>query len=163
MYPLTLYSWNRLTISDLVFPMDKFEKNIEIRWSDLDPNFHVLHSKYYDFGAFCRMAFFVESGLTPALMNKYNIGPILFREECIFKREITFGDQIMINFILSDHNRDYSRWSMKHEIWKNSDTLSAVIYIDGAWMDTIKRKLTVLPPEMHTIFERAPRGAGESI
>ena len=36
----------------------KYEKNIDIRWADLDPNFHVLHSKYLDFGAYCRMSFF---------------------------------------------------------------------------------------------------------
>ena len=137
--------------------MTSFERTLEIRWSDLDPNFHVLHSKYYDFGAFCRMAYFVEHGLTSAFMNKHNIGPILFREECIFKKEIAFGDKIMINFILTDHTPDYSRWSMKHQIWKNADTLSAIIQIDGAWMDTVKRKLAIPPMEMHAIFEQAPR------
>ena len=64
--------------------MNNFIKNIEVRWSDLDPNFHVLHSKYYDFGAYCRMAFLVENGLSPATMLEHKIGPILFREECVF-------------------------------------------------------------------------------
>jgi acyl-CoA thioester hydrolase len=39
---------------------------------------------------------------------------------------------------------------MMHDIWKN-ETLAAVITIDGAGMDTVKRKL-VTPPE---IFQRA--------
>src|SRR5687767_5309836 len=99
--------------------MEKYEKSLEIRWSDLDPNFHVLHSRYYDFGAYCRMAYFVEYGITPSVMTAHDIGPILFREECIFKREITFGDKVTINFVLTDHTADYGRWSMTHELWKN--------------------------------------------
>ena len=31
--------------------MASFIKEISFRWSDLDPNFHVRHSAYYDFGA----------------------------------------------------------------------------------------------------------------
>jgi acyl-CoA thioester hydrolase len=31
--------------------MTSFSKQLSFRWSDLDPNFHVRHSAYYDFGA----------------------------------------------------------------------------------------------------------------
>ena len=31
--------------------MASFSKQLSFRWSDLDPNFHVRHSTYYDFGA----------------------------------------------------------------------------------------------------------------
>lgn len=137
--------------------MQSFIKNIEIRWSDLDPNFHVLHSKYYDFGAYSRMSFFVEHGMTPKKMSEYNIGPILFREECIFKKEISFGDAITVNLLLTKYTDDYGRWSMQHEIFKNADTLAAIINIDGAWMDTNKRKLTLPPESMHHIFNNTPR------
>lgn len=137
--------------------MESFEKSIEIRWSDLDPNFHVLHSKYYDFGAYCRMTFFVEQGMTPAVMQEHNIGPILFREECIFKREIAFGDELKINFLLKSHTPDYGKWSMTHEIWKNQDILAAIINIDGAWMDTLNRKLALPPQVIHSVFNNAPK------
>lgn len=137
--------------------MESYIQKVEIRWSDLDPNFHVLHSKYYDFGAFCRMAFFVESGLTPDVMQQHHIGPVLFREECIFKREIAFGDDIEINLRLVKRTADYGRWSMDHEIWKNKNVLAAVMNIDAAWLDTIKRKLTVPAPELTALFDTAPK------
>ena len=57
--------------------LNSYFKNIEIRWADLDPNFHVLHSKYYDFGAYCRMAFLTAHGVTVALMQQYQVGPII--------------------------------------------------------------------------------------
>lgn len=137
--------------------MENFEKKIEIRWADLDPNFHVLHSKYYDFGAYCRMAFLTEHGLTPAAMIKYNLGPILFREECIFKKEISFGDEVMINFKLEKLSTDFGRWTMVHEIYKNGETLSALITAEGAWMNTALRKLAIPPQEVQDLFDKAPR------
>ena len=127
--------------------MEQYSKKLEIRWADLDPNFHVLHSKYYDYGAYCRMSFFTEHGITPAVMIENNIGPIIFREECIFKREIKFGDELEVFLKLSKWNEDASRWSMVHELWTNGNTLAALITIDGAWIDTSIRKLAK-PPEV---------------
>ena len=132
----------------------EFFKPIEIRWSDLDPNFHLRHSAYYDFGAFCRIAFMTEHGLGLQLLAANNIGPILFREECVFKREIQFGDTIKINLKLTKTNHDFSRWTMVHEIWKNDTVLAAIITVDGAWLDTVKRKLTIPPEHFLQIFEK---------
>ena len=139
--------------------MNNFQKSIEIRWSDLDPNFHVVHSKYYDFGAYCRMAFLVENGLTPAFMQDQNIGPILFREECVFKREILFGDIVTVNVKLDKVTADFGRWTMVHEIYKNDEILAAVITADGAWLNTSLRKLTLPPQVVISLFESAPKTA----
>jgi acyl-CoA thioester hydrolase len=57
--------------------MSAYIKPLEIRWSDLDPNFHVRHSVYYDFGAYVRICFLNEHGLTPAFMLKHQFGPVL--------------------------------------------------------------------------------------
>ncbi|MEO6252460.1 MAG: acyl-CoA thioesterase [Ferruginibacter sp.] len=139
--------------------MEQYSKKLEIRWADLDPNFHVLHSKYYDFGAYCRMAFLTEHGITPALMTEKNIGPIIFREACLFKREIKFGDELEVFLKLSKCNEDASRWSMVHELWTNGDTLAAIINIDGAWIDTKKRKLANPPIICKTCFGQIPKTA----
>lgn len=139
--------------------MEQYSKKVEIRWADLDPNFHVLHSKYYDFGAYCRMAFLTTHGMTPANMTAHNIGPIIFREECIFKREIRFGDELEVFLKLSKCNEDASRWSMVHELWINGDTLAARINIDGAWIDTKLRKLAIPPSIFKTGFDLIPKTA----
>ncbi|MFC4263677.1 acyl-CoA thioesterase [Ferruginibacter yonginensis] len=137
--------------------MNIFEKSVEIRWADLDPNFHVLHSKYYDFGAYCRTAFLIENGLTPMMMAQLQIGPVLFREECIFKRELVFGDKVTINMKVEKLTADFGRWSMVHEIFKNDSTLSAIINIDGAWLNTAIRKLAAPPTIVQAMFDKAPK------
>ena len=127
--------------------MSAFEKKLEIRWSDLDPNFHLRHSVYYDYGAYSRISFLNENGITPEVMLQHDIGLIIFREECVFKREIKFGDVLMVNVKLHKSTADISRWTMIHELWKNGDVLAAVITVDGAWLHTKLRKL-LKPPEI---------------
>lgn len=137
--------------------MTDFIQSFDIRWSDLDPNFHLRHSVYYDFGAFSRVSFLSRHGMTPQAMLQYNIGPVLFREECIFKKEIRFGDRVSINIKLDKLKADFSRWTMVHEIFRNNDSLAAVITVDGAWIDTQKRKLVLPPDVFNTAFEIIPK------
>lgn len=137
--------------------MNTYSKEVEIRWSDMDPNFHLRHSVYYDWGAMMRLSFLYDHGITPAVMQQLHFGPILFREECVFKREIVFGDKVMLNVFVSKSRRDMSRWSMTHEVWKNNDVLSAVITVDGAWLDTRIRKLATPPELIKSVFEALPR------
>ena len=134
-----------------------YSKKIEIRWSDLDPNFHLRHSVYYDMGAYARISFLHETGITPQVMTQHHIGPIIFREECLFKKEIKFGDEITINLQLDKLSTNSSKWTMKHEIWKNGDTLAALLTIDGAWMDTQLRKITTPPEIFIKGFELIPK------
>ena len=123
----------------------KYLKRVEIRWSDLDPNFHLRHSSYYDFGAYCRIAFLFENGITARLMNEQEIGPVLFREECFFKREIVFGDEITVSLKLRSVSKDFRKFSMQHEIYKNGNEPAAMLIVDGAWMHTRRRKIIVPP------------------
>lgn len=140
--------------------MNTFSKECTIRWSDLDPNFHVRHSVYYDWGAYCRIAFFNETGLTPNVMAHEHIGPIIFREECLFKKEIKFGDSLQINFVVSQCRADFSRWTILHEIWKDRSILCAFLTVEGAWIDTQVRKLTVPVGPVLNVLEMAPKSPG---
>ena len=134
----------------------EFSIKIGVRWADLDPNFHMLHSKYYDYGATCRMEFLINHGLTPQWMMQNQVGPILFKEQCHFKREVHFGDEISIDLQLIAARKDFSRWSFRHVIKKNGTTTAAIIEVEGAWMDLVKRKLTFPPVLVTGTFSEIP-------
>lgn len=136
--------------------MTEFNRTIQLRWSDLDPNFHIRHSVYYDWGAVCRIEFLNEYGLSPDVMQELKFGPILFREECIFRREIRSGDEIKINLELLRSKKDFSRWSIRHKITKADGTLCAVLTVDGAWIDVVRRKLSSPPEKVHEVFSKMP-------
>lgn len=137
--------------------MSTYLQPVEVRWSDLDPNFHLRHSVYYDWGAYVRLSYLSGNGISPAFLQQHQIGPILFREECVFKREVVFGDKVTLDIQLLKSRRDASRWSMRHQVWKNGDTLAAVITVDGAWLDTARRKLAAPPKEILELYERFPK------
>lgn len=137
--------------------MQPFSMDVQVRWSDLDPNFHLRHSVYYDWGALCRVAFLNRHNLDGRMMTELQIGPILFREECIFRKEIRSTDAVSINLQLLKARPDFSRWSIQHHIVKNGDVLSAVLTVDGAWMNTSLRKLATPPEMVKSTFETMPR------
>ena len=137
--------------------MEDFSRPVQIRWSDLDPNFHLRHSVYYDWGALCRIEFLYQFGLTTAIMQQLNFGPILFREECVFRKEIKMGDVVTIDLQLLKAKKDYSRWTILHTIIKNTSQISALITVDGAWLNTIQRKITVPPDEGKSVFTEMPK------
>ena len=128
--------------------MSVFTKEISIRWSDLDPNFHMRHSVYYDFGAQHRVEILEQQGLTMKIMQQQQFGPIIFREECVFRKEIRLGDTISISTKLGKIKEDASRWTIIHELRNGQGELCAILTIDGAWMDTKLRKLAQPTPDV---------------
>lgn len=138
--------------------MTEFSRIIQLRWSDLDPNFHIRHSVYYDWGAFVRVEFLNEYGLTWQVMQQLKFGPILFREECVFRREICSGDEIKMNLQMTRSKKDFSRWSIRHQITRADGNVCAVLTVDGAWMDLTKRKLSSPPEKVNEVFAKMPKG-----
>jgi acyl-CoA thioester hydrolase len=92
-------------------------------------------------------------------MLQHHIGPILFREECVFRKEIKLGDAVTIDLELLKAREDQSRWSMRHHVYKNGDVLAAIITVDGAWIDTQLRKLSAPKGPILEVFAHMPRAA----
>ncbi len=137
--------------------MENFALPIQIRWSDIDQNRHLRHSVYYDYGAMVRVSCFTGQGLTTMKLKELNIGPVLFREEAIFKREIKFEDKISVDLQLLKSLPDFSRWSMRHHFYKEDKTLAATINLDAAWIDITKRKLAIPNLFIQKIFADFPK------
>jgi acyl-CoA thioester hydrolase len=123
---------------------------LQLRWADIDANFHVRHSVYYDWAALC---------LTESVYHQFNMGPILFREECRFRREIRMGDSIAIDLELVNARRDFSRWTIQHSIWKSSSVEAARLTVEGAFIDLHLRKLAIPPSLAQVVFEQMPRSS----
>lgn len=133
-------------------------KHLHLRWSDLDPNFHLRHSSYYDLAAQERIDILNQYGITIHLMQAENIGPVLFKEQCEFKREIHLTSKVRIVTKLLKMKRDGSLWVIQHEFLSDEDKLHALIKVEGSWIDTIKRKIArPLPEAILAGFEDFPK------
>lgn len=126
--------------------MDKFFLEAKVLWAQVDANMHLRHSAYADFAAQARLEMLERLGMDIKVMQEVKIGPILFREETVYLREVLLGHSVSVTCLLSKCREDGSRWSFLQEIIRNDGVLAARVQVDGAWIDTLKRKLTA-PPE----------------
>jgi acyl-CoA thioester hydrolase len=132
--------------------MKNFIYKDKIMWSQVDANMHLRHSAYADFAAQARIELMESLGFNTDVFKKNKIGPILFREELIYLKELRPNENIEITCEVTKLNSDASRWSFRQIVYKSDGTKAAIINVDGAWMDTEKRKLTGLNEEMVTAF-----------
>jgi acyl-CoA thioester hydrolase len=132
-------------------PGSVFTVPIGLRWADLDPNGHVRHSVYYDWGAMARIAFLERQGVGLGWMTRNAIGPVLFREEARFMRELRLGDDLHIDVRLAAASPDGRKWRMRHRILRG-DELTSTVEVDGAWIDLKARKIAVPPAEIVRAF-----------
>jgi acyl-CoA thioester hydrolase len=137
---------------------NNFTTELSIRWSDMDANFHLRHSVYYDFGSQHRIQILNHFGLSLKTMQEQNFGPVIFREECVFKREIKLNDKINIASKLSRFKEDGSRWTITHDFLNESDKICAILTVEGAWLDIKERKLKIPVPDIVLeVFNNFPR------
>lgn len=136
--------------------MKPFVWKVTVRWSDLDPNGHVRHSVYYDFGAQARINYLQQQGVGIGWLAEKGLGPVLFREQAQFKRELSFGDDLIIDTRISGVSADHRKWSMRHRIWRGEE-LCAVLDLDGAWLDLKTRRIAQPPQELVAKFEALER------
>jgi acyl-CoA thioester hydrolase len=119
-----------------------------VRWAELDPNGHMRHSAYADFAADQRVHWLATQGFDLKRFAELQIGPILFREETKYLKEIHAGEQIRVEGLVTGGTPDGSRWTIEHTIYKADGRVAAIVTVDGAWLDLGRRKLTVPPPEL---------------
>ncbi|WP_456462498.1 acyl-CoA thioesterase [Lutibacter sp.] len=130
-----------------------FEITFNTKWSDFDPNRHMRHTAYNDYAAEVRVRFFQKQGLSINEFAKLNIGPVLFKEETSFLKEIHIGENITVKMKLEGVSKGIERWRFNHQIFNEKGELAAEIKVYGAWIDLVKRKLTAPPQKFVTIFE----------
>jgi acyl-CoA thioester hydrolase len=129
----------------------------QVLWSQIDSNQHMRHSVYADFAAQARLNMLESIGLKLSTLYKFKIGPVLFREELIYLREIGMNEHIRVTCELTKSRPDGSRWSIRQELYRSDGIKASIITVDGAWIDTAKRKLAVLPSGVSQLFMKAPK------
>lgn len=129
----------------------------KVMWSQLDANMHLRHSAYADFAAQARLELLEKIGCGMKEFAKFKIGPILFREELLYFKEVRAGDTIKDTCEISKVYDNPSKWSFVQHLYKGDDVKAATINVDGAWIDLEKRKLATLPEELLKLFESIPK------
>jgi acyl-CoA thioester hydrolase len=117
----------------------------------------MRHSVYNDYAAQTRVSLFKDYDFSLEKVARLGLGPILFREETRFFREINLSEIITVTCAIKSMHKNGSRWTFTHEIFKEDSTKAAQLTVDGAWLDLETRKLGTPSEEMMEAIYRFPR------
>lgn len=137
--------------------MNTYSKTYEVKWADIDPNRHMRHSVYNDYAAQVRASIFTEHGLSMNRIAQMGLGPILFREETRFFKEVHMFEMIKVDFKIQTMRKDGSRWTITQNFIKEDGKQAAMITVEGAWLNLANRKLGQPPQELQEVFAKFPK------
>ncbi|WKD85990.1 1,4-dihydroxy-2-naphthoyl-CoA hydrolase [Polaribacter huanghezhanensis] len=135
----------------------EFTVTFKTKWADFDANRHMRHTAYNDYAAEVRVRYFKEHGMSIEDFAKENLGPILFKEETNFYKEIHIGEDITVNLTLKALSKNLERWKLQHQIFNEADKLAAQVNVYGAWIDLEKRKLSAPSEKFKDLFSSLDR------
>ncbi len=136
---------------------ESYTKTFEVRWADLDPNAHMRHSAYADYGAQARVGFLSEHGFGLGQFMKLRLGPVLFREDLKYLREIRPNETIRVTCEATGMSPNRKHWRIRHRIFRQDGELSCIIDCQGAWLDLVARKVIPAPPELEAAMQAMPK------
>lgn len=134
-----------------------FQREFDVIWADLDPNGHMRHTAYMDYGAQVRLAFLNEHGFTLERFHRLRVGPILFREYTDYLREVRAGERIRVTLELTGLSENRKHWAFRHKVFKHDGELAAVINVRGAWFSLAERRVIPAPDELEAAVKAIPR------
>ena len=134
-----------------------FEVRFAIRWADLDANRHVRNTVFSEFATHTRFRLLEARGFPQERFESLRFGPVMFREEIRYRRELVFGDEATVGVIAAGLSEDGSQWRVHQEVTRADGKQAAVLRIDGAWIDLASRRLIAPPPDLLDLLRGLPR------
>jgi acyl-CoA thioester hydrolase len=134
-----------------------FEEHFAIRWADLDANRHVRNTIFSEFATHTRFRMLEAHGFSQGDFERLRFGPVMFREDIRYRRELVFGESVSVNVAVGGLSEDCSQWRVRQEVLRADDKQAAILTIDGAWIHLDSRKLIAPPVELRELLERLPR------
>lgn len=134
-----------------------FEERFTVRWSDLDANRHLKNTVFSEYATHTRFRMLEAHGFSQARFEALRFGPVMFREEIRYRREVLFGQDVMVNVLFDGLSEDGSQWRVRQEVARADNKQAAILTIDGAWIHLDTRKLVAPPPELLHLLRELPR------
>jgi acyl-CoA thioester hydrolase len=134
-----------------------FECRFEVRWSDLDGNRHVRNTAFSEYATHTRFQLLASHGFDQARLRAMQFGPVMMREEIRYKREVLFGEALVVTVRCAGLSPDVSQWRVHQDVLRADGREAAVLTIQGGWMDLEARKLAAPPAELAAILQSLPR------
>jgi acyl-CoA thioester hydrolase len=135
----------------------RFAKELEVRWSDCDPNRHLRNSAFADYATHVRFTFLESRGFSVDEFARLDVGPAVQHEETRYFREVLLGHRVTIDLTLAGLSADGARWRLRHSFTRGDGVLAARLTLAGGWISLARRKLVVPPAQVTEAFRALDR------
>lgn len=125
----------------------QYEQTFDVRWADLDANRHLRNTAYSEYATHLRFRFLADHGYDQARFGQLQIGPVVFREETRFLKEVLASDRITVGMEVREMTRQ-GKWHIRHPVRRGDGQLAAVVDLEGAFFSLATRRLTRPPAEL---------------
>ncbi|MFQ5635693.1 MAG: acyl-CoA thioesterase [Gammaproteobacteria bacterium] len=125
-------------------------QRFRVLYSDLDTNGHVANTSYLRYSLDTRVGYLLANGLTAEMMRESGFGPVVFREELTYRKELFAAEDIEVRYWVRSLNADGIRFDLCTAIHRQDGELAARVDIQGGWMNLARRRLQRgLVPRLH--------------
>lgn len=138
---------------------EAFEERFAVRWGDLDANRHVRNTIFSEFATHTRFRLLETHGFPQARFESLRFGPVMFREEVRYRRELLFGEEATVDVRFAGLSEDGSQWRARQEVTRADGRQAAVLTVDGAWIHLDSRRLVAPPADLLDLLRTLPRTA----
>jgi acyl-CoA thioester hydrolase len=133
-----------------------FQARLEVRWDDVDGNRHVRNTAFSDFATHARFRLLAAHGFTQARLEELRFGPVMLREEIRYRREVMWGDELVVTVACAGLSDDGSHWLVHQDVVRADGKAAAELTLEGGWLDLDSRRLIVPPDALAAVIQSLP-------
>jgi len=130
--------------------------SFDVRWTEIDINWHMRNTAYSEFGTQMRLQYLAERGFPVDRFANEGFGPVIFREETRYYKEFRLGDFATYDYRLAGVSPDGSHFELHHNVTNAKGELAAILRVEGAWLSIASRKLCRPPDDLRELMEALP-------
>ncbi len=129
-----------------------FEQRFRVGWSDLDANAHMGNSSYLDHASNTRMLFFALNGFTVARFASEKFGPVVVRDELVYRKELRLMDEFTVDFESAGASADGVQFRVRNTFRNAAREIAAVVTSEGVWFDLERRRPRASPVDLDSLM-----------
>jgi acyl-CoA thioester hydrolase len=139
--------------------VDHFEQRFRVGWGDLDGNAHMGNTSFLDRAADTRMLFFSDNGFPVSRFATEKVGPVIAREEVVYKKELRLMDEFTVDVELVGISSDGMRFRLRNTFRNSDNELAATVTSEGVWFDLERRRPREPPADLDRVIRAIPHAS----
>ena len=131
---------------------NRFEQRYRVSWSDLDGNAHMGNTSYLSYASNTRVDYFTEHGFPPTRFASERFGPVVTRDELIYRKELRLMDEFAVDLELVGISKNGIRFRLRNAFRTAVGDVAASVTSVGVWFDLEHRRPRVPPPDIDNLM-----------